>query len=187
MSLSPSDRARKILSYSPVYLDTETTGLGGIDEICEVSIIDYNGSVLLDTLVKPSIPIPASVSSIHGITDEMVSSVPEFPEILPQLLDVLEDRVLVVYNLEFDIRMLRQSAAVHGLEFSHPGSMSYCARELYAEFWGEWHPFYENYKWQRLGDAMQQQGIRYDGKLHRAVADTQVTRLLMLKMARGLV
>jgi DNA polymerase III epsilon subunit-like protein len=35
-----------------VILDTETTGLYDA-EICEISVIDREGNVLLDTLVKP--------------------------------------------------------------------------------------------------------------------------------------
>ncbi len=38
-------------------LDTETTGLGKNDEIIEISILALDGTVLLDTYVKPSIPV----------------------------------------------------------------------------------------------------------------------------------
>ena len=47
-------------------LDTETTGLYDDAEIVEISIIDENGGVLLDTLVKPLKPIPAEATAIHG-------------------------------------------------------------------------------------------------------------------------
>ena len=57
-------------------LDTETTGLYDDAEIVEISIIDENGGVLLDTLVKPLKPIPAEATAIHGITNEMVATAP---------------------------------------------------------------------------------------------------------------
>lgn len=61
--------ARQVCAAKPVYLDTETTGLGSTDEIIEISIIDDDGSTLLETLVKPSQPIPADSTRVHGITD----------------------------------------------------------------------------------------------------------------------
>lgn len=39
--------------YETFFFDTETTGLTSEDEIFSISIIDDNGKVLLDTLVKP--------------------------------------------------------------------------------------------------------------------------------------
>jgi DNA polymerase III epsilon subunit-like protein len=190
MNLRPEELAKGICAAKPIYLDTETTGLTDDDEICEISIMDYDGSVLLNTLVQPIMPIPAAASAIHGITDEMVDTAPPFPEILPQVLKILKDRILVVYNLEYDLRMLHQSGEAHDFVFNLDPSwyryhckMACCAMEIYAEFWGEWSSFHGNYKWQRLGDAMRQQGIKFEGTMHRALADCQVTRLLMLKMA----
>lgn len=183
--ISVRELAGVICRYKPVYLDTETTGLGDEDEICEISVIDHGGSTLLDTLVKPTFPIHESVSAIHGITNEMVSTAPSFPDILPALQEVLDNRVLVIYNQEYDIRMLKQSAWAHQLEFESPHFLSYCAMELYAEYYGQWSNYHGSYKWQRLGDAMKQQGLKYEGKLHRALSDTHVTRLLMIKMAGG--
>lgn len=185
MKATPAAMAASILRHNPVFLDTETTGLGVNDEVCEISIIDQDGSTLLDTLVRPTFPIHPSVTAIHGISQAMVETAPSFPEILPKLHEVLKNRTLVVYNLEYDLRMLHQSAAAHHLQFSSPHFLSWCAMKLYAEYWGEWSDYRQDYKWQRLGDAMRQQGIKFDGILHRALADTQVTRLLMIKMAGG--
>jgi DNA polymerase III epsilon subunit-like protein len=180
---SPSEIARKILGRNPVYLDTETTGLGQSDEIVEISIIDHDGSVLLNTLIKPTIYISPAVSAIHHITNEMVAHAPTFDKILPDLQRIFNQRTLVIYNAEYDLRMIRQSAAaIHYPQSVTCGAVQ-SAMELYAEYWGQWSEYRQSYKWQRLGDAMRQQGIQYEGQLHRALADCQVTRLLMHKMA----
>ncbi|HQF69216.1 MAG TPA: hypothetical protein PL171_06005, partial [Anaerolineaceae bacterium] len=52
------ESARQILALKPVYLDTETTGIGSVDEIVEISVIDHDGAQLFSKLVKPTRPIP---------------------------------------------------------------------------------------------------------------------------------
>ncbi|MBP1702194.1 MAG: putative exonuclease [Chloroflexi bacterium] len=51
-------RAQRWLDSQPLFLDTETTGLNELAEIVEISIVDYNGITLLDTLVRPRRSIP---------------------------------------------------------------------------------------------------------------------------------
>ena len=53
--------ARKWMKDDPLFLDTETTGLDGQAEICELSVIDAGGSVLMDTLIRPLQPISRAV------------------------------------------------------------------------------------------------------------------------------
>jgi DNA polymerase-3 subunit epsilon len=75
--------AREQLSQKDwAILDTETTGLYDA-EIVKIAIINYLGEILLDTLIKPSILIPAEVTDIHGISDAMVADAPTFPEVYP--------------------------------------------------------------------------------------------------------
>ena len=62
MNLSIQDKdgainiAREILKHKEDYviLDTETTGLGDSDVIIQISIIDLDGNVLMDSLIKPT-------------------------------------------------------------------------------------------------------------------------------------
>ena len=72
------DYGRRKFSQDPVYLDTETTGLELKDEIVEIAIIDKNGLVLIDSLIKPKQPIPDSATAIHHISNEMVKDSPTF-------------------------------------------------------------------------------------------------------------
>lgn len=45
----------------------------------------------METLVKPSVLIPAEVTAIHGITDEMVALAQTFPEIYLRIVEALEE------------------------------------------------------------------------------------------------
>jgi len=62
-------------------LDTETTGLGDSAEIIEIGIINGSGEVVMNTLVKPSISIPATATAIHGITDDDLLNAPDFEDV----------------------------------------------------------------------------------------------------------
>ena len=180
-------RAAEILAARPVYLDTETTGLDGQAEICDLAVVDHDGTVLLDTLVRPSRPIPPGASRVHGITDEMVSAAPTFAEVLPRLVEVLAGRTLVIYNAAYDLRMLIQAERVCRTEVRGyvPAESVHCAMELYAEWWGEWNDYHGSFRWQKLGQAARQQGIELPADLHRARADAELTRRLLEAMAHA--
>jgi DNA polymerase-3 subunit epsilon len=46
--------AREILALVPVYLDTETTGLGSDAQVIDIALIDTDGTELINTLVRPT-------------------------------------------------------------------------------------------------------------------------------------
>ena len=60
------EEALKIISRPFVVFDTETTGLHEDAEIVEIAIISGEGAVLLDTLLRPTVPIPSDATAIHG-------------------------------------------------------------------------------------------------------------------------
>jgi DNA polymerase-3 subunit epsilon len=169
------------LTARPVYLDTETTGLDAKAEICEIAIVDHDGRRLLDTLVKPRRPIPQAATDLHGITDQDVSAAPTFPGIFENMALLLTVRPVVVYNADYDLRLIRQSALAWGLTV--PELRAGCAMLLYAEYHGEWNDYRGNYRWQRLGNAARQCGLAIPPDLHRAAADAELTRRLLQYIA----
>ncbi|MEG3904814.1 3'-5' exonuclease [Microcoleus sp. B4-C5] len=94
--------AREQLSQNDwVILDTETTGLVRA-EIVEIAIINHLGEMLLNTLIKPTVPIPAEAAYLHGISDAMVADAPSFPEVYPRIVEVLKyKRVFPVFLTVF--------------------------------------------------------------------------------------
>ena len=186
-SVTPSLRQRSIetaqavIKNNPVYLDTETTGLGPSDEIIEISIIADDGSVLLETLVKPSQPIPAGATAIHGITDEEVKSARSWPIVWPEVRAALFGRMVVIYNAEFDLRLLQQSHARYRLPWKDRFN-SFDMLKLYSEYNGEWDPKRRAYRFISLDAAGKQCGIALPNA-HRSTADTLLTRALLHHLA----
>lgn len=188
---TPAQLAADWLATDCVILDTETTGLDNQAEICEISIIDASGAVLLDTLVKPLRPIPAEAIAIHGITNDMVADAPVWSEIYQDVLALLAGRCVVIYNASYDVRLMLQSTIFAGVDrkdalaiFKAIKPTVCCAMLTYAEFYGDWDDYRDNYRWQRLTNAADQQGVVIDGQAHRALADCQLTLGVIKAMAK---
>ena len=103
-------------------LDTETTGLSPLEggKICEIAVsVSQGGRVVeeFSSLVNPGMPMHPDVVAIHGITNEMVASAPQFADILPKLLALLDDCVIVAHNADFDVGFLKSEFAQCGMKF----------------------------------------------------------------------
>lgn len=152
-------------------LDTETTGLGDA-EIVDICVMTQWGQPLLNTLVKPTIPIPSGATYIHNITDEMVADAPTLPEIYPRLKQLIEGKKVIIYNEAFDCNIIRYCCQLHNLK---PIKFySECAMLWYAQYYGEWNDYYGNYKWQKLPG----------GGEHRALSDCQAVYRLLHRMGK---
>jgi len=170
-------------------LDTETTGLDDSAEVVQIAVIDSDGNVLLDTLVKPSKPIDerGRAFAVHGISNEMVKDAPTFDQVWDSLVQLLTDGLHVaIYNADFDTRIVEQSAKHVGIKSHHMkndgtwadvsliqgGVRTIDIMNPYAEFVGEYNEYHGNFKWQRL-----------PGGGHTALSDCIATLALIKKMA----
>jgi len=180
--MTPKQQALQWLENNALILDTETTGLDERAEIIEISIIDCTGQVLLDTLVKPTSPIPAEATRIHGITNEMVAEAPTWPEVIRKFEEIVIGRDLVIYNADYDLRIIDQTSNLHNI-LETLWLEADCAMLAYAEFYGQWDDYREQCKWQRLGNAAKQQGVVIEGTAHRALADCKMTLGVIASMA----
>lgn len=174
--------ARQVIAQKPVFLDTETTGLDKSDEIVEITIIDNAGSVLLNSLVRPSQPIPLDAMNIHGITNEMVSKAPAWPILWQQARPLLAGKTIVAYNSDFDQRLMQQSHA----RYQQPWRdrlIFFDLLKLYAQFRGEWDSYRRSWRYYSLDQAGKFSNIVLPNT-HRATADTLLTRELLLYIAR---
>jgi DNA polymerase-3 subunit epsilon len=175
------ETAKSILSRNPVFLDTETTGLGNEDEIVECSVVDTDGASLFDQLIRPTRPIPPDATAIHGITNADVQAARPWPVVWPEIRSVLFGRLVVIYNQDFDLRMLQQTHARYKLPWKDRLN-TVDLLKLYAEYRGEWDPRRRSYRYQSLDAAGRQCGLALPNA-HRSSADCQLTRAVLLYVA----
>ena len=97
-------------------IDLETTGLNPTYElIIEFAAVKVRGNKVVDTfqsLCDPGFPIPPLITSITGISDEMVRQRPNPRSVLPDFLDFVGDDLVVGHNVLFDVRFVAQSADI---------------------------------------------------------------------------
>ncbi len=158
-----------------VVFDTETTGLSpGKDRIVEIGAIKIrNGTIIeeRDWLINPGQPIPARVTKIHGITDEMVKDKPSFAAVYPDFQAFVGDAILIAHNARFDVAMVKEEVERNNL--SHPGNVVIDSLKLFRT----WYPEAETHK---LSDLAAHVGITGDG-FHRGDADSRFTALILFE------
>ena len=98
-------------------VDIETTGLSPLrDEIIELSAIKVRNNSITDkfsSLTKPVGLISPFISSLTGITNEMVKDAPELKNALLSFRQFLADDCIVGHNINFDYRFLRHNIEKH--------------------------------------------------------------------------
>lgn len=93
-----------------IVFDFETTGLDPWnDAIIQMSAIHFRDEEIIEEIshfVNPLRLIPKNITRITGIKDKDVKSAPSIDQILPRLVDFIDNYTLVAHNASFDMRFL---------------------------------------------------------------------------------
>jgi DNA polymerase-3 subunit epsilon len=99
-------------------VDIETTGgYAAAHGITEVAIHIHDGLKVIDhyeTLINPHQAIPFHIQTLTGITNEMVIDAPDFGEVADKIYQLLQDKVFVAHNVNFDYSFLRHHLEAYG-------------------------------------------------------------------------
>lgn len=102
-------------------VDVETTGGKPADtKITEIAIYITDGEKVIETystLVNPKRPIDWYVVKLTGITNEMVRAERTFEEVASDIQKLLEDKIFVAHNVDFDYNIIRREFLEIGLPF----------------------------------------------------------------------
>ena len=159
----------KIFS-SEVYtvIDIETTGGSSKShKIIEVAIVTFDGSQVVDTystLINPQRFIPPFITSLTGISNEMVESSPTFEEVADTILKRTNENIFVAHNVNFDYGFVKQEFNELGIKFDRK---KLCTVRLAKKII----PGYRSYS---LGTLTSELGISINNR-HRALGDAEAT------------
>ncbi|MEM0999074.1 MAG: exonuclease domain-containing protein [Bacteroidota bacterium] len=153
-------------------VDIETTGGNtNSDRITEIAILLHDGEKVVEefsTLVNPGRRIPYRISSITGITNDMVRGAPKFFEVAKQIVELTEGHTFVAHNAKFDYNFIRNAFRALGFDFKRK---KLCTVELSRSLI----PGLKSYK---LGQLCKRLDIPTSIQ-HRAKTDAQATARLL--------
>ncbi len=115
--------ATPLISLAAAALDTETTGLDPrTARVIQIAAIRIDECVIdakqtLQSLVNPSVAIPAQSTSIHGICDADIKDAPNFETAWRAFEGFTGSRVLIGYRTGFDISILKRECGLAGIEW----------------------------------------------------------------------
>ncbi|TVP51457.1 MAG: DNA polymerase III subunit epsilon [Halomonas sp.] len=104
-----------------IFVDVETTGTRATrDRITEIAALKVINGELVDrwsSLIYPECKVPAQISQLTGIRDDMLSDAPRFVHIAQSLREWLGDGHLVAHNARFDYSFLRNEFKRAGQDY----------------------------------------------------------------------
>lgn len=164
-----------------VYLDTETTGLDHTDEVIELAVIDEDGNTLFDSRFKPTVEINPFAQEVHGIDANSIATCLTWRDQESLVKEVLLGKSVVIFNADFDLRIMRQTANAFGCDDSWVNELkTLCAMEVAASCYGATN----KYGTISLANAAFEAGADWDGEAHTALADSKMTRKVLKAVAQ---
>lgn len=175
-------RDYELLNQEYVVFDTETTGFYfGSDQMIEIGAVKIkNGEVIdrFDEFIDPKRPLPAKITELTCITDEMLAGHDDEKTVTKRFLEWTGNLPMVAHNAKFDISFIGAACDKYNLgEFNNTvlDTMS-MARML--------HPEWPNHK---LTTLVRRYKIEWDEDAHhRADYDAEGTAHAFTKMCEEL-
>lgn len=149
-------------------VDIETTGGHASSHgMTEIGIVIHDGKAILnkyETLINPQTPIPYFIQRLTGINEKMVARAPLFQEVASQIYELLNDKIFVAHNVNFDYSFVKYHLQKAGYDLQ---TKKLCTIRLARKII----PGYTHYG---LGKLCHQLGILHSDK-HRAGGDAIAT------------
>jgi DNA polymerase-3 subunit epsilon len=129
-------------------------------------------------LVNPLQPIPLFIEKLTGISDEMVSNAPTFSAIAKEVHELLQDKIFVAHNVNFDYSFIAHQLNQQGYRFN---ARKLCTVRLSRKV-------FEDLPSYSLGNLCRSLDIQVKNR-HRAMGDAAATTELfhrIIESDRGL-
>jgi len=159
-------------------VDIETTGShASANGITEIAICIHNGVEVVErfeSLINPGREIPVFIQALTGIDNEMVSAAPPFRQVAARVHELLQGKIFVAHNVNFDYSFVRHHLADAGFELN-------CNKLCTVRLGRKILPGMPSYS---LGKLCRHLGIDNEGR-HRAMGDAAATAKLFSLLLRS--
>ena len=103
-------------------VDIETTGgYASANGITEISVFVHDGKKAVkhfETLINPQQHIPNYITALTGIDNAMIADAPVFDDIADVLFDILNDKVFIAHNVNFDYSFVKHHLKQSGYDLT---------------------------------------------------------------------
>ncbi len=93
-----------------IFLDTETTGMGGENRIVEIGALEMLDRKLTGNnfhcYLNPERESEPMALAVHGLTTQFLQNKPKFLDISSELLKFIAGAELIAHNAVFDVRFI---------------------------------------------------------------------------------
>ena len=163
-----------------IFFDLELTGVYDHDEIISITITDAEGSLIMDTLVKPAHTKKwKRTEKIHGITPDMVADAPLLETLKPELRRIFDNADNVIaYGVATDYSHIKYIYDTEEEREAFHQKTRCCANEFVRYI----HEHRPDVVHASLTDAMECMQIEWDGTAHTSIADTIGCRKVWAKL-----
>jgi DNA polymerase III subunit epsilon len=159
-------------------VDIETTGgHTTANGITEIAIVLHNGTAIegkFHTMINPGMAIPRHISALTGITNEMVYDAPRFEQVAGRIFNLLQDRIFVAHNVNFDYSFIKHQLQEAGYVLN---ARKLCTVRMSRKVF----PGFASYS---LGNICRDLKITVNNR-HRAMGDTMATVQLFEMVLRN--
>ena len=74
--------------------------------ICRLSIVNFEGHVIFDELIKPEEKVDDYISYITGINQETLHDKKPYSFFQKQILDIIKDRIIIGHSIINDFKVI---------------------------------------------------------------------------------
>ena len=164
-----------------VVLDFETSGLSPDmgDRTIEVGAVLMENGRMTDryqNLMNPGFRVDTFIERLTGITNTMLSTAPPCTAVTKEFAEFIGNHNLVAHNASFDQKFL--DAEMRRVRQTYEGSFA-CSMLIARRL-------YQNAPDHKLGTLVRYKQLPIKGDFHRALADSEMTAHLWLKMLEEL-
>jgi len=153
-------RSTKILTnVRPLGTDLEVVSRTK-PELIDIALADENGKLVYQTLIQPNNCNLSDEKKRKGYTEDALSRAPKLEEVLPTIYAIIETKLLVFWNEEYDLSIFPQLA--------EKAYATVCAMKRYSAAYGVRNPYFGNNTYVSLSKAAE----RIGNPGHKLVAHT---------------
>ncbi len=164
------------MTYAIVDIET-TGGHATAIGITEIAIVLHNGREVegrFHTLINPRVSIPRHITALTGITNDMLYDAPGFEQVAGQIFNLLEQRIFVAHNVNFDYSFIKHHLKEAGWDLN---VRKLCTVRMARKIF----PGFASYS---LGNLCRELQISITNR-HRAMGDTMATVELFEKLVQN--